>query len=214
MEINDHLNRPSVKGAYRPIRNGTIRGSIIALIASAIATGTLNLPIRAHQLGLIPYSIVLTLSIALSYYGMVIMEWVILKHKVVSYAEMVNRAFGHKAMLYSQYALIFHTWGIAICIEVIFIRFTSQLFHDLLGIPLYVDRDRETYTEMGVLGRVIIGLGMTVGNAKYLMMTDLKEVLQKVGKSSIVGILFCMAIIWLTALFGFNREYQGSSLSY
>ncbi len=80
MEINDHLNRPSVKGAYRPIRNGTIRGSIIALIASAIATGTLNLPIRAHQLGLIPYSIVLTLSIALSYYGMVIMEWVILKH--------------------------------------------------------------------------------------------------------------------------------------
>lgn len=84
--INDHLDRPSVKGAYRPIRNGNINGSIIALIASAIATGTLNLPIRAHQLGLIPYTIVLTLSIALSYFGMVIMEWIILKHKVQSYA--------------------------------------------------------------------------------------------------------------------------------
>lgn len=45
-------------------------------------------------------------------------------------------------MVYSQYALIFYTWGIAICIEVIFIRFTSQLFNDMLGVPLYANRDR------------------------------------------------------------------------
>lgn len=69
----DAINRPSVKGAYRPVRNGNISGSILALISSAIATGTLNLPIRAHQLGLIPYTIVLILSILLSYYGMIIM---------------------------------------------------------------------------------------------------------------------------------------------
>jgi hypothetical protein len=69
----DSFNRPSVKGAYRPVRNGTIRGSIIALVASAVATGTLSLPIRVQQLGLIPYSIVLILTILVSYYGMIIM---------------------------------------------------------------------------------------------------------------------------------------------
>ena len=43
---DDHINRPSIKGAFRPVRNGNIRGSIFAMLASAIATGCLNLPIR------------------------------------------------------------------------------------------------------------------------------------------------------------------------
>ncbi len=83
----------------------------------------------------------LTLSIALSYYGMVLMEWVILKFKVVSYAEMVQRAFGIRAMHYAEFMLIFYTWGIAICIEVIFIRFSSQLLYDIFGLPLYTSRE-------------------------------------------------------------------------
>lgn len=139
--VNDNIDRPSVKGAFRPIRNGNINGSIIALIASAIGISILNLPIRVDELGLIPYTIILSLSTALSYYGMIIMMWVINRHKVQSYAEMVTRAFGHKAMLYSQFALIFLGWGVTICNEVAFISFASQLLYDLFGVPLYENRD-------------------------------------------------------------------------
>lgn len=55
---------------------------------------------------------------------------------------------------------------------------------------------------------------MIVCNSKYLMMTDLREVLHTIGKSSIIGILFCMSIIWLTAVFGFNRRYQDTRIRY
>lgn len=62
--------------------------------------------------------------------------------------------------------------------------------------------------------RIVIGILMIVFNSKYLMMTDLKAVLNTIGKSSIVGILFCMSIIWLTAIFGFNRNYNGEVIEY
>lgn len=51
-------------------------------------------------------------------------------------------------------------------------------------------------------------------NGKYLMMTNIKEVLGSIGKWSIAGILFCMSIIWLTTLFGFSREYEGQTIEY
>lgn len=68
------------------------------------------------------------------------MEWIILKYKVQSYAEMVQRAFGEQIMKYSEFMLIFYTWGIALCIEIIFIKFASQLLYDIFGMPLYISR--------------------------------------------------------------------------
>ena len=79
---NDRPKRPSIRGPFRPIRNGTIRGSIFALLTSAIATGCLNLPLRAHQLGVIPFFIILTLTGFYSYYGMQFIEMMIYKFKV------------------------------------------------------------------------------------------------------------------------------------
>lgn len=88
------MNRPSTKGAYRPIRKGTIRGSIFAMLASALGTGCLNLPIRASQLGVIPFIILIILTALLSYFGMYMMERIIIKYKVASYSEMVKKAYG------------------------------------------------------------------------------------------------------------------------
>ena len=42
------MNRPSMRGAYRPIRRGTVIGSLFAMLASALGTGMLNLPLRAE----------------------------------------------------------------------------------------------------------------------------------------------------------------------
>jgi len=35
-------------------------------------------------------------------------------------------------------------------------------------------------------------------------MTDLREVLETVGKFSVIGISFCLGIIYLTAIVGFS----------
>lgn len=43
---DDQVDRPSIRGAYKPHRTGTIRGSIFALLASVLGTGNLNLPFR------------------------------------------------------------------------------------------------------------------------------------------------------------------------
>jgi len=83
---DDHLNRPSFKGAYRPVRDGTIRGSTFAMLASALGTGCLNLPIRVHKLGVGMFLIVLLICCLLSYWGMYMMERIIVKFKVISYS--------------------------------------------------------------------------------------------------------------------------------
>jgi hypothetical protein len=44
---NDQVDRPSKRGAFRPVRNGNIKGSIFAMLASALGTGCLSLPFRA-----------------------------------------------------------------------------------------------------------------------------------------------------------------------
>jgi len=85
----DHVNRPSVRGAYRPIRNGNIQGSIFAMLASALGTGCLNLPLRIQQLGIIPFFLIMLICAFLSYLGMYMMECIIVKYKVASYSEMV-----------------------------------------------------------------------------------------------------------------------------
>lgn len=53
---------------------------------------------------------------------------------------MVQRAFGEQMSKYAVFMLIFYTWGISICIQIIFIKFTSQLLYDIFGIPLYISR--------------------------------------------------------------------------
>jgi amino acid permease len=75
-----------MRGAYRPIRNGNIKGSVFAMLASALGTGCLNLPSRLQQLGIIPFILITFLCAFLSYLGMYMMECVIVKYKVASYA--------------------------------------------------------------------------------------------------------------------------------
>lgn len=67
---DDKINRPSIRGPFRPIRNGTIQGSIFALLTSCIATGCLNLPFRVDQIGVIPFMLMLFLTGLFSYHGM------------------------------------------------------------------------------------------------------------------------------------------------
>jgi amino acid permease len=112
------------------------------MLASAIGTGCLNLPLRVHQLGILPYIIVVFLTGTFSYYGMQLMKLIIVKFQVHSYPEMIRRAFGDKIMRYSEIVIIFYTWAVSICFEVIFMKFSVQLLNDVIGLPLYDDREQ------------------------------------------------------------------------
>jgi len=88
------MNRPSIKGPFRPIRAGTIRGATFAMLSSAIGTGSLNLPLRVHQLGIVPFVLIIFICAYFSYLGMSMIERVIIRTKVTSYSEMVSKAYG------------------------------------------------------------------------------------------------------------------------
>ena len=70
---------------------------------------------------------------------------------MVSYAEMVKRAFGPTVMQIAQTFLVLLPWGFAICIQVIFAKFTVQVMFDVFGLPLYSNRDKEIYNAFGSL---------------------------------------------------------------
>ena len=60
------------------------------------------------------------------------------------------------------------------------------------------------HDDLGQIARIAIGALLVVLNYKNLMMTDLREILLTVGKFSVIGISFCLGIIYVTAFFGFT----------
>lgn len=64
---------------------------------------------------------------------------------------MINKSFGEKKKRYAEFILIFYTWATSICFEVIFIKFSVQLLYDVLGLPLFDNRDLEEYSGLGTV---------------------------------------------------------------
>jgi len=63
-----------------------MRGSIFALLASAMGTGMFNLPYRVSQIGLVPFVMYVLIGGFFSYLGMYLISRLILKFKVDSYS--------------------------------------------------------------------------------------------------------------------------------
>lgn len=71
-----------------------MRGSIFALLASAMGTGMFNLPFRINQIGTIPFIVFVIAGGMFSYIGMYLISRLIMKYKVESYSEMSEKAYG------------------------------------------------------------------------------------------------------------------------
>jgi amino acid permease len=68
------------------------------LLASVLGTGNLNLPLRISHIGLLPFVVIIFMTALLSYLGMFLMSKFMVRYKVLSYSEMVRRAFGARIM--------------------------------------------------------------------------------------------------------------------
>lgn len=74
--------------AFSPLQAGAMRGSIFALLASAMGTGMFNLPYRINQIGVLPYLLFILVSGLFSYVGMYLLSRLINKFSVESYSDM------------------------------------------------------------------------------------------------------------------------------
>jgi hypothetical protein len=59
-----------LKRAFGPIQPGAMRGSIFALLASAMGTGMFNLPYRINEIGIVAYILFVIAAGIFSYLGM------------------------------------------------------------------------------------------------------------------------------------------------
>jgi hypothetical protein len=87
-EPSPQSQRPFLARAFAPIGAGAMRGSIFALLASAMGTGMFNLPYRINEIGLGAYFLFVIAGGMFSYLGMYLISRLILKFKVSSYSEM------------------------------------------------------------------------------------------------------------------------------
>jgi amino acid permease len=67
---------------------GAMRGSIFALLASAMGSGMFNLPYRVDRIGIIPFFVYILAAGLFSYIGMYLISRIIIEFKVHSYSEM------------------------------------------------------------------------------------------------------------------------------
>lgn len=129
-----------------------MRGSIFALLASAMGTGMFNLPYRINVTGVIPFVLFVISGGLFSYLGMFLISQLIRKFKVESYSEMSEKAYGKGFRKVAEFCLIIYPWGITVCFQVIFAKFIMQLLADNFGLDFYEDREKELYTDMGTFG--------------------------------------------------------------
>ena len=167
-----------------------------------LGTGNLNLPIRIHQIGLMPFLIVIFMTALLSYLGMYIMSKFMVVYKVVSYSEMVNKSFGRKVMRVAESVLIFYPWAVTISHQVILSKFVMQILHDQLGLPCYHDREKEVYNLTGDVTRVAVAVLIVLLDMRNFFNKDLREMLHSLGMFSVSGVVFNMVVIVVTSFTG------------
>ena len=127
-----------------------MRGSIFALLASAMGTGMFNLPYRINQIGVLPYILFIFASALFSYVGMYMLSRLINRFKVQSYSDMCENSYGKYFRKIAEFCLILYPWGITVCFQVIFAKFVVQLLQDFFDVNIYVNRDTEEYTSLGM----------------------------------------------------------------
>jgi amino acid permease len=114
-----------------------MRGSIFALLASAMGTGMFNLPYRINQIGVVAYLIFVIIGGLFSYLGMYLISRLILRFNVDSYSTMSEKAYGKWFRKVAEFCLIIYPWGIIICYQVIFTKFILQLLADNFDLAFY-----------------------------------------------------------------------------
>jgi amino acid permease len=114
-----------------------MRGSIFALLASAMGTGMFNLPYRINQIGVVAYLIFVIIGGLFSYLGMYLISRLILRFNVDSYSTMSEKAYGKWFRKVAEFCLIIYPWGIIICYQVIFAKFILQLLADNFDLAFY-----------------------------------------------------------------------------
>lgn len=117
-----------------------MRGSIFALLASAMGTGIFNLPYRINVTGVVPFIFFVVAGGLFSYLGMFLISRLIRKYKVKSYSEMSEKAYGKGFRKFAEFCLIIYPWGITVCFQVIFVKFVMQLLHDNFDLDFYENR--------------------------------------------------------------------------
>lgn len=131
---------------------GAMRGSIFALLASAMGSGMFNLPYRIDKIGIVPFLIFVLAAGLFSYIGMYLISRLIIKFKIHSYSEMCEQSYGKYFRKVAEFCLIFYPWGITVCFQIIFVKFIMQILGDVFKLNFYVEnggRNAEKYTDTG-----------------------------------------------------------------
>ena len=131
------------------MNEGSLRGIIFTLLASAMGTGIFNLPLRVEEIGVIAFFAFAVLAALFSSIGNLFITKLIDQKKFKSYSSMAHSAGGGFLMRLSNICLIIYPWGITICFQVILAKFVVQLLNDVVGLNLYSDRDNEVYNNVG-----------------------------------------------------------------
>lgn len=143
--------RTFVQRAFAPLNAGAMRGSIFALLASAMGSGMFNLPYRVNEVGVVPFLLFLLATGLFSYIGMYLISRLIIKFKIKSYSEMCERAYGPVFKKFSEMCMIVHPWGVTVCFQVILGKFVLQIVEDVFKAGFYTPggRPTEIYSESG-----------------------------------------------------------------
>ncbi|CAD8093984.1 unnamed protein product [Paramecium sonneborni] len=112
---------------FGPMKKGSLRQSVIALMCAAMGSGMLSFPSNPVQSGLINCIVLMIICALLSRFSMYILMKCAFKYDQHSYAELVKFALGPSMQKFYSVDVICYTFGAIVCYQILFTQFVWQV---------------------------------------------------------------------------------------
>ncbi|CAD8080543.1 unnamed protein product [Paramecium primaurelia] len=112
---------------FGPMKKGSLRQSVIALMCAAMGSGMLSFPSNPVQSGLINCILLMVICALLSRFSMQILMKCAFKYDQHSYAELVKFALGPSMQKFYSVDVICYTFGAIVCYQILFIQLVWQV---------------------------------------------------------------------------------------
>jgi hypothetical protein len=126
--IDEHEKRSCLSKWFGSLTPGSMRGSIFALMATAIGAGVLSLPYVVKQSGLIVGVINLVGGSLISYVSMRLLTWACWRTKCWNYSKLISDTFGSFHGKILSWVIMIWTLGSTVPYNIII----SETFPDVL----------------------------------------------------------------------------------
>lgn len=144
------VKRSWIQRTFGPMIQGSARGFIFSLVASALGTGVLTLPYMLKSSGLVLGLCLISLGATLCWISLAMLAYATFKENETEYFPLVTKVLGKKVAAIFSCLIAFYGIGAAVSFQITIAEFFPEIISDLTG-NHYVPTQTQRFLQIMVL---------------------------------------------------------------